>query len=32
VKVDNTGLTGGIIYYQLEAGEQTATRHMIVIE
>ena len=30
--VDKEGLTAGVIYYKLEAGTHTATRHMIVIE
>jgi len=32
LKVSKEGLTPGVIYYKLEAGENSATRHMIVIE
>ena len=32
VTVDRETLTKGIVYYKLESGEYTATRHMIVIE
>ena len=32
VTVQSERLTSGIVYYKLESGEYTATRHMIVIE
>ena len=32
VTVQSERLTTGIVYYKLESGEYTATRHMIVIE
>ncbi len=32
LKLDRTGLSTGLIYYRLQAGNNVATRHMIVIE
>ena len=32
MKIDNVGLSSGVIYYRLQAGNNVATRHMIVIE
>ena len=32
LQVTKEGLTAGVIYYKLEAGSHSATRHMIVIE
>ena len=32
MKIGKQGLTAGIVYYKLESGEHTATKHMIVIE
>ena len=32
LQVTKEGLTAGVIYYKIEAGQHTATRHMIVIE
>ena len=32
LKLDKTGLNSGVIYYRLQAGNNVATRHMIVIE
>ena len=32
LQVTKEGLTAGVIYYKIEAGQYTATRHMIVIE
>ena len=32
MKIYNVGLSSGVIYYRLQAGNNVATRHMIVIE
>ena len=32
IKLSNAGLSGGVIYYRLQAGDKVATKHMIVIE
>ena len=32
IELNKTGLGGGVIYYRLQAGDNVATKHMIVIE